>query len=329
MLLSIIIPHYNLPAELLKRCIESITAQQIAPEKHEIIIVDDGSAVPPRWIKEIYPQENVKLIENEHGCLGAARNAGIKAANGRYIQFVDGDDTLQTNGAVPQCLDRLERENPDILRFKFKVRPHAQAPAEKTQHKVRFGNTISGAVYMTQKNLSGCAWCYFIKKELLTKHEILFSEGCYHEDEEFSTIVHHYAKTLIESNAQIYNYCIRRDSITGSSERKTVEKRLDDHLKAIEKLCTFRANVYTQCNSLQKRALQRKITTLTVDHIVRLLHAGKSVSYIRDVIEKRFVPLLIYPIAQGNYGIKFSIFRLLANCNTGLHLLRLIVPTKH
>jgi glycosyltransferase involved in cell wall biosynthesis len=329
MLLSIIIPHYNLPKELLKRCIESITALQIAPERYEAIIIDDGSATPPRWIKELFPQENIRLIENEHGCLGAARNTGISAAKGRYILFVDGDDTLQANNAIHQCLDQLEKENPDILRFKFKVRPSKQIPTENKLCKVSFGSTISGAVYMKQKNLSGCVWCYFIKKELLTKKEILFREGCYHEDEEFSTIAHHYAKTLIESDAQIYNYCIRHDSITGSNKQETVARRLADHLKAIENLCTFRANIYTQCNSIQKKALQRKITTLTVDHIVRLLHSGKSVSYIRAIIKQKFIPLMLYPIAPGNYGIKFQIFRLLANHSIGLYILRFIVPTKH
>ena len=329
MLLSIIIPHYNLPAELLKRCIESILSIGIDPTIYEIIVIDDGSTTPPLWLKQTFGQENIKLITNTHGGPGAARNTGIEAASGQYIQFIDSDDTLQQNNAMQQCIEILKKESPDILHFKFKLCTTGKIPTKTRNTRVSFSNTISGALYMKTNNLSGCLWRYFVKKELLDKKEIRFRSNIYHEDEEFNTLTHYHAKTLITSNAQIYNYCIRRGSITSSYEKEAVEKRLNDHLSVIENLCSYKAAVNHLSNNIQRKGFERKLATLTVDHIINRLHAGESAQNIHTLLKERFTPLMLYPIRNGKYSIKFNIFRLLANHKTGINILRLIVPTYH
>ena len=327
MYLSIVIPHYNLPQALLKRCLDSILAIELPAEEYEIIVVDDGSDTPPRWINETYPTSNIKLIESEHNCQGAARNIGIEAAQGRYIQFVDADDTLQCNNAIPQCIEKLKQERPDVLRFKYKVCPKYKAPSKKSEQQVTFGYTISGAVYMAGNNLPASVCCYFVKAELLKKKNIRFTHGIFHEDEEFSTILHYHAQTLVECDADIYNYCIRSSSTITARNAANVEKRLDDRMTVLERLATFRADRSTQSNSIQKKALQRKLTTLVVDTIVNHLRAGKSAKQIHDLCTRRITPLMLYPIAEGDYGCKFKIFRKLANSKAGLHLLRLIIPS--
>ena len=327
MYLSIVIPHYNLSQALLKRCLDSILAIELPTEEYEIIVVDDGSDNPPRWINETYTTGNIKLIESEHNCQGAARNIGIDAARGRYIQFVDADDTLQCNNAIPQCIEKLKQEHPDVLRFKYKVCPKYKAPNKKGEQQVTFGNTISGAVYMAGNNLPANVWCYFVRTELLRKKEIRFTHGIFHEDEEFSTILHYHAQTLVECDANIYNYCIRQRSTTTARSAANVEKRLADRMTVLERLATFRATTSTQSNSIQRKALQRKLTTLVVDTIVNNLRAGKSAKQTHNLCTSRITPLMLYPIAEGDYGCKFKIFRKLANSKTGLHLLRLIVPS--
>ena len=85
MFLSIVIPHYNLPLELLERCIASIVQQGIATEDYEIIIVDDESQEPPMWLEDTFPGVNIRLIKAKHGGPGAARNRGMDEAKGTYI----------------------------------------------------------------------------------------------------------------------------------------------------------------------------------------------------------------------------------------------------
>ena len=119
MLLSIIIPHYNIPRDMLERCIQSIITQGIPDNEYEIIIVDDASTTPPTWVTEA--GKNIKLIINSHSGPGGARNKGIENAAGEYIMFVDADDYLLDNGEILQSIDKLKRERPQILRYKYLV----------------------------------------------------------------------------------------------------------------------------------------------------------------------------------------------------------------
>lgn len=86
--LSIIIPTHNRP-QLLRRAIRSALAQTIS--NIEIVVVDDGSK-PPVALPD-YPQVKViRLFPNQGGA--AARNIGAKAANARWITYLDDDDEL-------------------------------------------------------------------------------------------------------------------------------------------------------------------------------------------------------------------------------------------
>lgn len=86
--LSIIIPTHNRP-QLLRRAIRSALAQTIS--NIEIVVVDDESK-PPVALPD-YPQVKViRLSPNQGGA--AARNIGAKAANARWITYLDDDDEL-------------------------------------------------------------------------------------------------------------------------------------------------------------------------------------------------------------------------------------------
>lgn len=325
MFLSIIIPVYNLPKELLKECIESIIALGADIGDYEIIVSDDGSAEPPVWIEEEYTEFPIKLLINRHGCLGAARNHGIEAARGQYIQFVDGDDTLIYSNAMQQCVAVLHKESPDILRFNLtREKP---TKGKKRKKRVKFSNTISGALFMQENNLPGSACSYFIKRELLETKALRFSTGIYHEDEEFSTIAHYHAKTLISSNAVLYHYRQRESSITGKKEKAATEKRLSDRMAILSKVATFRKEHESSSNSIQKRALQRKLSTLAADAIINYIQAGKSSRDTHAMCMQQLAPHSLYPLT-GNYSIKYRIFKALAGSLTGIRILRLIIPTR-
>ncbi len=93
-LISIIVPVYNLEKEL-PRCLDSILAQSY--EDIEVIPVDDGSQDGSQTILEAYAQKDsrVKPIFKENGGVTSARLAGIAAATGEWIGFVDGDDYIE------------------------------------------------------------------------------------------------------------------------------------------------------------------------------------------------------------------------------------------
>ena len=326
MFLSIVIPHYNIEQQLLERCIESIRNLGLTEDRYEIIVIDDGSHTPPRWVEEKYPQEHIRLICAEHGGPGAARNRGIYEAKGKYIQFVDADDYLLTGEGIHKCINTLQREKPQILRFKYTVCTGSCATQPNTP--VKFGNTISGATYMSNNNLSGSPCIYFLERELVIKKNISFPENNLHEDEEFNTILDYHAQTLIESNATLYAYCTRKDSTTTNKSPEFKEKRIEHLLSVIKRLKHFKDSVSSSSNIIQEKALQRKITMLCVDAILNMLYAGFNAERILTTCRDILAPLNLYPLPKSGYSLKYRTFSTLANNKTGLSILRLITPKK-
>ena len=327
MLLSIVIPHYNLPKEMLKRCIESITAQGMQEGDYEVIIIDDGSKEPPLWIEDEYKTCNIRLINNAHGGPGAARNKGIEAAQGKYIQFIDSDDYLITNGQMLQCLAMLQEEKPQILRFGYIVKTD-DAPLKPKTGKITFSNTISGAMHMRDKNLSGSPCTYFFQKSLAIENEIEFSTDIFHEDEEFNTKLHYHAQTLIESNARFYCYRIREGSTTANRSKEFEARRIDDFFTIIEKIFQFKIKNTGTANVAQTAGIGHKLHTLCVDAILNMMFDNREANEIYGRCMSQLKPLGLYPLPKANYSLKYRIFRRLANSKGGMNTLRLIIPRK-
>lgn len=96
MFLSFVVPVYN-AAQYLPECLDSLLAQDISD--YEIICVNDGSRDASPEILGQYAAEhgNIRVINKENGGVVSARNAGLSAAQGDFIWFVDADDFLLPN----------------------------------------------------------------------------------------------------------------------------------------------------------------------------------------------------------------------------------------
>ena len=92
--ISIIIPVYN-TERYLERCVQSVLAQTY--RNIEVILVDDGSPDNAGALcQELRKQDDrILVIHKENGGLSSARNAGLCAATGDYIGFVDSDDWVE------------------------------------------------------------------------------------------------------------------------------------------------------------------------------------------------------------------------------------------
>ncbi|MBD5180352.1 MAG: glycosyltransferase family 2 protein [Bacteroidales bacterium] len=99
--ISIIVPVYNVE-KYLRECLDSIESQTF--KDWECIVVDDGSPDGSRSICEEFVARDPRyvLVEQVNGGLSAARNSGLEIARGKYISFIDSDDTV-----YPQFLERM------------------------------------------------------------------------------------------------------------------------------------------------------------------------------------------------------------------------------
>lgn len=111
MLLSVIIPVYN-AEKYLRATVESVMAQNY--DNFEVLLVDDGSIDNSVAICDDLASkyERIRVIHKSNGGVSSARNAGIDAALGDYITFVDADDMIGDN-MFADMMTECTRKNAD------------------------------------------------------------------------------------------------------------------------------------------------------------------------------------------------------------------------
>lgn len=111
---SIIIPCYNVEHKLMQRCLSSITNQTYTD--YEVIIVDDGSELAYREVLNGIENQykKLKIYHQNNKGVSAARNNGVKYAQGEYIVFVDADDYLVPD-YLSEAISIAEDNNADLV----------------------------------------------------------------------------------------------------------------------------------------------------------------------------------------------------------------------
>ena len=114
-MISVIVPVYNAEAYL-KTCVDSLLAQSCLPL--EIILIDDGSTDGSGQICEAYAKKDgrVRVVHQKNRGVSAARNAGIDAAAGEYLIFVDSDDFVHQN-LLEFYLEHLQKDYVPVCRI--------------------------------------------------------------------------------------------------------------------------------------------------------------------------------------------------------------------
>lgn len=110
---SVVVPFFNVE-NYIEKCIDSIVGQTYS--NLEIILVNDGSTDRSYEICEEYAnhEKRIKLITKNNGGISDARNAGLDAASGEYVFFVDSDDFLDLN-AISVLKSRAEAYEADVV----------------------------------------------------------------------------------------------------------------------------------------------------------------------------------------------------------------------
>lgn len=237
--LSIIVPVYKVEQYLCK-CVDSLLNQDLSSDEYEIILVDDGSPDRCGEMCEEYAMlhSNVKVIHRENGGLSAARNTGIDAAQGKFIQFVDSDDYLEPN-VLAKLVEKMETDKLDVLRFNYQnvnERYEIFEPYKVGKSFVDYRDEpCSGLSFLTHRLGFGCYACQFvIKCELL--EGCRFKEGIYFEDTEWTPRLLLKVNRVTSTDLMVYNYLMREGSITQSVDEKKKRKVLDDKLLLIDEL---------------------------------------------------------------------------------------------
>ena len=170
---SIIIPVYNVE-KYLPFCIESCINQTL--KELEIILVNDGSTDNSLAICEKYAKSDsrIKVINKQNEGVSVARNIGIEAAQGEYIQFTDADDWL-----APCALEhsyKIGQDNcADIIYFGFNQIEKGESFSKNIEILTRLGQDCSNLFELQW--LTFTIWDKLYKKDFINKNNIRFIAG--------------------------------------------------------------------------------------------------------------------------------------------------------
>lgn len=112
-LVSVVIPVYN-SEKTLDACIQSVMRQSF--QNFEIVLINDGSEDNSLAMMRMYESQDRRfvVVDKPHEGLLRTRQAGIKASNGKYIQYLDSDDTLRKE-ALLLLTEKAEAAQADMV----------------------------------------------------------------------------------------------------------------------------------------------------------------------------------------------------------------------
>lgn len=137
-LVSVVITTYN-EEKFISDAVMSAVKQNFEPRDYEIIVVDDGGTDNTDQILKTLEYRNdldFKYMKKKNGGTASARNFGVKQSKGKFITFLDGDDSYLPN-KISSSLDVIEKgENVGIV-----YSDYIEKTPEKTQ--ARFKQNFS------------------------------------------------------------------------------------------------------------------------------------------------------------------------------------------
>ena len=213
-MISVIVPVYKVEAYL-DQCVQSIVSQTYTDL--EIILVDDGSpdrcpAMCDAWAER---DSRIKVIHKENGGPSDARNAGMAAAKGSFIGFVDSDDIISPD-MYQVLLSLMEQDDSDIAACGIKqfgeenIPPHRITPSGKYS----FNTEDALRELIREQHLKQPVWYKLYRRTTIIN--IPFPVGKYHEDAFWSYQAIGAARRVSVVDFPYYLYRQRPNSIMGS-----------------------------------------------------------------------------------------------------------------
>jgi len=225
--ISVIVPVYNVAAYL-PECLESILRQDY--RELQVLLIDDGSTDDSGIICDRFAAQDgrVQVIHQKNGGAAAAKNAGLRAATGKYLSFVDSDDYLEPDvyGFLVKTLeetraDAVQGAFQEVYRGRKETRPLKPETLEGFDYLLRFPKDFTCALL----------WNKLYRREIFAG--VFFEEGHKIDDEYFTYQGFLQPRKVVFIDRVIYNYRKRASSVMASPE--SAEQRILDCLDSIAK----------------------------------------------------------------------------------------------
>lgn len=242
--ISVVVPSFNAMGKL-ERCLTSLRNQTIAPERYEVIFVDDcstdGTFAYLQQQAALESNWRVLQLPQNSGSPSRPRNVGTANANGEYVFFLDCDDEI-----LPDTLElhyaHAKATNACIVRgYLLADDGKVQQPMNQLPDWDRSADLITRIKTIISKQSTTVP--SFIKRELLVTYPTSWPEDIrVGEDSIFLSTLLSYCKRVeyLDHPTFIYN---KRASFQASSTQEYGSRELNNHLKVWKKLIESLATV--------------------------------------------------------------------------------------
>lgn len=226
---TIIIPHYN-SIDKLERLLNSIKYTK----NIQIIVVDDNTKnfdkekISKKYDVEVYI--NTKLNRGA----GACRNIGLDKSKGKWILFADADDYFEDNAFF--ILEKYKEKKVDVIYFL----PSSIDEISKKSSFRHVHHEYAINNYIKNKNKNKLVyflpepWSKMIKRKIIERNKVRFSETEVANDKFFSVKVGYYSENILAIKEKIYCVTYNSNSITSNENEERLKTRINETFKIYE-----------------------------------------------------------------------------------------------
>lgn len=247
--LSIIVPAYN-AENTIKECILSVIEQK-TKYSYELIVVNDGSSDETEKIVKSIENKKIVLIDQENRGFSGARNRGIDESNGKYIMFLDSDDTL-VGSCIESMMDLIIGEDADIVQGSF----YSYVEGVGNKNYCKLSNSI-----ITDKNKMigspGYPWAKIYKREMF--NNLRFPLNVWFEDTIVCLILYRMCKKMVVTSDIVYAYRLNPEGITMKARHN---RKCVDHYWVMEYVLEKANELGMENDELQYLLVKGHMSTL-------------------------------------------------------------------
>ena len=297
----------------ISKCLQSLLRQQFNEDQYEILVIDDGSTDKGAEIVESLMRNNpqILLIKQVNKGQAAARNTGIRNAQGRYIGFVDSDDYLEAN-SLYSILEIAINNDLEILTYNMVL--------ENQSNVAHIGKSIepiqTGAEYIATHNYNNGPCYYLTKTAHIIDNGIYFQEGRYCEDGMFTMKLFLSTRRMSHIDYDVYHYVLHPGSTVTRKDNKHQMKMIEDFTYAVDYMTAL---IESKSGELSDACLLR-LSTRRNSYIyflqLRMLRSSMPINTIMESIQKlEGGGIYPYPrLSKDDYpGFKTSLIHFILN----------------
>lgn len=235
-LFTIVIPAFN-AEKTIRKCLNSVFDQRFID--YEIVVINDGSTDKTLKILKEYKNSKLHVYTFKNAGISVTRQRGIELSKGKYIVWLDADDSI-----TPELLETLhsaiiEHNSPDIIRYQANlVNDHDCEDHNRYNFFDYSNNNVLSGVEALRKwsNIPSkeytMYWLFAFKRTIFSSITSFPNLRC-HEDMAVIPLLVASAKSVVTLDYCGYNYtCNNPGSITTTPSKEAERSRAKDFMKA-------------------------------------------------------------------------------------------------